>query len=294
MSTSIMLRLYLRNGLDKLTRRLLLLPVVCSLLVVSYSCRADNGMYTVGIVPQFDARRLYKIWRPILDELEQRTGLRFELTGSPTIPEFENKFMSGKLDFAYMNPYHMLLASESNGYTPLVRDVDRTLHGVLVVRQNSDIQNVHELDNVRVAFPAPNAIGASLQIRQELTDLFNINVEPVYVKSHDSVYLNVAVGQTIAGGGVQKTLKRQPENIRHKLRVIHSTTPISPHPLAAHPRVPEEIRNRVRDALISLGDSEHGKQMLSRIPISRIGSATMADYEPLKHMKLDRFYISSD
>ena len=289
-----MLFLTVCNIADKLVRRFMMLPAVFTMLVVSDSCIADNRIYSVGIVPQFDARRLYKIWRPILDELEQRTGLRFELKGSPTIPEFENKFMSGKFDFAYMNPYHMLLASESNGYTPLVRDVGRTLHGVLVVRRDSEIHSVQELENVKIAFPAPNAVGASMQLRQELTDQFNINVEPVYVKSHDSVYLNVAIGQTIAGGGVQKTLKRQPDNIRDKLRVIHSTTPISPHPLAAHPRVPEEIRDKVRDALISLGETESGRQMLSKIPISRIGSATMPDYEPLKNMKLDRFYISSN
>ena len=289
-----MLLMYLPNMLNQLKRSLIMLPAVFSILLVSYSSLAENSIYTVGIVPQYDARRLYKIWRPILDELEQRTGLRFELKGSPTIPRFENKFMSGEFDFSYMNPYHMLLASDAEGYIPLVRDVGRTLHGVLVVRQNSGIESVQELDNVKIAFPAPNAVGASLQIRQELTDEFNINVDPIYVKSHDSVYLNVAIGQTAAGGGVQKTLKRQPANIRNKLRVIHSTRPISPHPFAAHPRVPEEIRNKVRDALISLGESESGKQLLAEIPINRIGAAAMADYEPLKNMKLDRFFISSN
>jgi len=163
-----------------------------------------------------------------------------------------------------------------------------------VVHQDSDIQTVEELDNIKIAFPAPNAVGASLQIRQELTDKFHINIEPVYVKSHDSVYLNVVIGQTAAGGGVQKTLKRQPVIIRDKLRVIHSTTPIAPHPFAAHPRVPEEIRNTVRNAFIAIGESSHGKQMLAQIPINQIGPASMADYEPLKKMKLDRFYISSN
>ncbi|MBT8122773.1 MAG: phosphate/phosphite/phosphonate ABC transporter substrate-binding protein [Gammaproteobacteria bacterium] len=32
-------------------------------------------VYTFGVVPQFEQRKLLRIWRPILNELEQRTGL---------------------------------------------------------------------------------------------------------------------------------------------------------------------------------------------------------------------------
>lgn len=64
--------------------------------------------YTFGVVPQFQHRRILKIWRPILNEIEKQTGIKLNLTGTPTIPAFEKKIMKGDLDFAYMNPYHML------------------------------------------------------------------------------------------------------------------------------------------------------------------------------------------
>ncbi len=254
--------------------------------------KAGDKLYSVGIVPQFEVRRLYRIWRPILDQLEERTGLRFQIVGSPTIPSFETEFMSGIFDFAYMNPYHIMLASEAEGYIPLVRDVGRTLHGVLVVRKDSGIEKITDLQNKKVAFPAPNALGASLQMRQELADKFDIQIKPLYVKTHDSVYMNVVLGQAAAGGGVQKTLDRQLPEIRDLLQVIHRTTPVSPHPLAAHPRVPAEIRDQVRDALLAMGKSDAGRQLLTQVPIRQIGSATMQDYAPLKRMELERFYVS--
>jgi len=294
MDNVIKLHDYSYDFLYKLTCMLYRLLSIAIILAISNSSLAENKIYTVGIVPQFETKRLYKIWRPILDELEQRTGLRFELKGSPTIPKFENEFMSGNFDFSYMNPYHIMLASKSEGYIPLVRDVGRTLHGVLVVRKDSDIQTVEQLNNKKIAFPAPNAVGASLQIRQELTDKYHINVEPVYVKSHDSVYLNVVIGQTAAGGGVQKTLQGQPAKIRDRLRIIHSTTPIASHPFAAHPSVPEDTRDKVRDALIAIGESDSGKQMLTQIPINQIGPASIVDYAPINELGLNRFYISSN
>ena len=250
--------------------------------------------YTVGVVPQFEARKLHAIWRPILDQLEKETGYRFKLRGSPAIPDFEKEFVAGKFDFAYMNPYHVILANQHAGYIPLVRDHGRQLFGVLVVRKDSPIRSPKYLKDKAIAFPSPNALGASLQMRQELHDLFNISVKPRYVKTHDSVYLNVLLGETAAGGGVQKTLNRQKPEYKNSLRVIHTTKKVPPHPLAALPSVPEEVRTAVHKAMLKLGESEQGKKLLSKIPMKQIGPATMNDYQPLKRIGLERFYVAPE
>ena len=274
------------------TCRVLWIVGFLGLIAVTFAWAEEESgpVYTVGVVPQYEVRKLHRIWRPILDEIERRTNHRFKMIGSPTIPDFEREFMSGNFDFAYMNPYHILLASVREGYIPLVRDLGRTLHGVLVTRLDGGVDNVADLKGKVVAFPAPNAVGASLQIRQELTDKFRIEIQPHYVKTHDSVYLNVVLGQAAAGGGVQKTLSRQREEVRKLLKVIHRTTPISPHPFAAHPRVPEQVRREVREALLAIGASEAGRELLDKVPIARIGPASMDDYQPLHDMGLERFY----
>ena len=106
-------------------------------LLTSFTTFAEEKIYVVGIVPQYETHRLYAIWRPILTQLEKETGLKFKLRGSPTIPDFEREFLQGKFDFAYMNPYHVLLANQNQGYKPLIRDHGRKLYGVLVTRKDS-------------------------------------------------------------------------------------------------------------------------------------------------------------
>ncbi|QFY90469.1 phosphate/phosphite/phosphonate ABC transporter substrate-binding protein [Magnetovirga frankeli] len=246
--------------------------------------------FVFGVVPQFEVRKLHAIWRPILDRLQEKTGYRFALRGSASIPEFEQEFIQGRFDFAYMNPYHLVVANQKAGYIPLARDQGRQLFGVLVVRQDSAIQSPAELDGQVVAFPAPNALGASLQMRQELADRFGTTVIPSYVKTHDSVYLNVLLGKAAAGGGVQKTLNQQRPEYRDNLRIIHQTEKVAPHPLAALPRVPEEVRQRVTQALLEMGQSPPDQALLARIPMARIGKAELADYQPLLKMDLQRFY----
>lgn len=265
--------------------------LLCSLFVPSIAA-ADNTerIFTVGVVPQFEIRALHKIWRPILNRLEEKTGYRFKLQGSSTIPDFEREFIHGDFDFAYMNPYHLVIANKEAGYIPLVRDHGRKLFGILVTTKTSGITHPTDLNDKTVAFPAPNALGASLQMRQELFDNFGITVIPQYVKNHDSVYLNVLLGNVVAGGGVQKTLNRQKKEYRDNLQIIYKTRPVAPHPFAVLPSVPLEIRNHICEALLSMGDNAEDQALLKKIPIQRIGVATLADYEPLLSLGLERFY----
>lgn len=260
------------------------------LLLVTPQAKAQEQVYTVGIVPQFEARKIRRIWQPIINYLKQETGYHFIIKGSPTIGEFEQELFRGEFDFAYMNPLHLVIGNKNEGYIPLLRDVDRTLQGILVVKKDSTIKNVNQLAGQTIAFPAPHALGASILIRQALEDQFNLEFKPRYAKSHDSVYLNVLLGKTRAGGGVLQTLDRQSPEYKAQLRVIYTTREVPSHPIAVLPTVPKEVAKAVQQALLKLGKSPEGKQLLRAIPIERIDTTSLNDYAPLKTMGLERFY----
>ncbi len=267
------------------------------ILLLSWNCFASDiekadveRVYTIGIVPQFDIRRLHDIWTPILNELQARTGYRFMIRGSATIPTFEQELISGTFDFAYINPFHALIANRSVGYIPLLKDVGRQLHGIIVVAKDSPIESVTELAGKTIAYPAPNALGATLLVKAELQDKYGISTSQRYVLTHSSVYLNVALGEVVAGGGVQKTLDRQSPAIREAVKVLYKTRGVAAHPIASHPRVPESVRQDVIDALLAIGKTEAGKALLARIPMKQIDTASLTDYKSIDDMKLERFY----
>lgn len=264
------------------------------LLAVILSGIAKAETFTVGIVPQYEAIRSHQIWRPIWAYVEKETGYQFKIEGAPSISDFEIAYGRGDFDIAYMNPYLITIANNKEGYQPIVRDVARKLYGILVVRADSNFNTPADLDGQILAFPAPNSLGASLQMRQELHDIFHINIHPVYVKSHDSVYLNVTLKQAAAGGGVQKTLQSQKDNIKNSLKIIHQTTPVAPHPIAVHPRVPAEAKEAITQALLKLASTDEGIELLKEVPIQKLGRATQEDYQPLEKMDLQRFYQEPD
>lgn len=251
--------------------------------------KAANRTYTFGVVPQFEQRKLYGIWAPVIKELEKRTGLAFKLVTTLNIKDFEKELADGRFDFVYSNPYHILVEGRKQGYMPLVRD-SAPLRGILVVRKDSPVQRPSDLGNKVVAFPSPNALGASLMMRADLERVHHASVKPLYVKTHSSVYLHVVKGLTEAGGGVEKTLQEQDAAVRDALRIIYTTRPMPSHPVAAHPRVTKGDRDAVRRALLAMGETSEGRDLLSKIPVKQIKAASMADYEVMADWGLESYW----
>lgn len=252
---------------------------------------ASAAEYRVGVVPQFEAQRLNKVWQPILDELAERTGDRFVLVTNKSIPEFEKAFQRGDFDLAYMNPWHAVVAYESQQYSPIVKDGDRKLKGILVVRKDSGISDIQQLDGAEIAFPAPNALGASLLMRADLKVIHGIDIVPKYVDTHSSVYLNVALQTTKAGGGVKRTLKEQSPALQDMLTVLYETRAVNPHPIVVHPRVPADTSRRIAEALLAMAAETDAQKLLAEIPMRRAVPATIDDYLPLMDWGLHDFYV---
>lgn len=246
--------------------------------------------YTFGVVPQYDQRQLFAIWKPLLEELQRRTGLSFKLAAMPTIPAFEKEFLKGGYDFAYLNPYHVLKANKSHGYLPLIRD-STSLHGILVVRRDSPVKSPSELNGKVVAFPSPNALGASLLMRADLARVHHAEVSPLYVKTHDSVYLHVVKGLAAAGGGVEKTLAEQEEPIRDALRIIYTTRDLPSHPIVVSPRIPRADAEKVRRAFIEMAATKEGQELLAKVPMKKPVSTSMDDYAPVMKWGLEAFWV---
>lgn len=258
------------------------------MLLVVMTGVANAATYKLGIVPQFKADELTKRWQPIITELKKQ-GVELKFVAAPSIPEFEKRLKKGEYDFAYMNPYHLLVANKRQGYQPVVRDHGRQLKGILVVPKNADVKSVKDLSGKPMAFPAPNALGASLLMRAELAQKEGVKVAPKYVKTHKAVYRNVAFGGAAAGGGVLRTFNSQPDEVKSRLKIVYETSKVSPHPLASHPRVPANIVEKVQKVFLQMGESDDGKQKLAKIPMKKVGPATLADYKDLDALGLEMF-----
>ncbi len=270
--------------------------IMCSLLVFA-SVRAEaaeKSSYTFAVVPQTSVSDTYEKWTPFLKKLSSVTGIEFTMMPYNSIGQFRAAVLKGEPDFAYMNPYQEVEAKEAQGYIPLVRD-SAQLVGILVVNKDSAIRSVKDLEGKEIIFPA-HAFAASVYMRALLAEKEKVHFKPLLVKSHGSVYRAVASNSVSAGGGIVKTLSQESDDIKSQLTTIYETPHTVSHPIAAHPRVPAAVRQKVAAAILNLAMDKANATMFKNIQISEpVAANYQKDYLPLKKLgKMLRKYEEAD
>jgi phosphonate transport system substrate-binding protein len=267
------------------------LASLCCLLPLSAAANPPaESSYSFSVAPQFERRKLFTIWQPIVDDLQRRTGLRFALVTSLSVGEYDIDVKNGRYDFIYVNPYMVPLIDKQPGYQPLIRDA-APLHGILVVRKDSPLQRVEDLRDKTLAVPSMAALGASLLLRAELDRDFAVKTRPIIAKTHSSVFLHVVNGLADAGGSVQKALAEQDDRVRDSLKVLHRTRDVPSHPIAGHQRVPLKVREQVRQAFLEMSADPQGRSLLAEVPMREAVATRAEDYQVLKTLKLDSYLV---
>ena len=254
---------------------------------------AEGSTLTFGIVLQQTASKLLQSWGPLLQWLSQRTGHDIQFKTAPDIPTFESRLQKGEYDFAYMNPYHFTVFNRTAGYQAVVRARNKRIHGIIVVRRDSDIAELDDLEGQQIAFPAPAAFAATVLPRANLA-ASGVQVEPRYVSSHDSVYRAVAGGFYPAGGGVVRTLRSAAPEIRDQLRVLWKSPGYTPHAIAVHQRVPAHWVDALRQALTEVHQTEDGRIVLERLKISGFQDASDDDWDDVRALNIDALMGKAD
>ncbi|QEL54856.1 phosphate/phosphite/phosphonate ABC transporter substrate-binding protein [Chromobacterium paludis] len=269
-----------RPNSTRLAFAALLLPAA---LLLCSPARADKPVIHVGIVPQQSALALARSWGPLLQYLGRPCALDLQFETAPDIPSFERRVAKGLYDLVYFNPLHYVQFHDSVGYQALAREKDTKLVGLIVVRKDSPIQDVRQLEGKTLALPAPEAFAASVLPRAEL-DAMGVHVGVRYVGSHDSVYLAVRQGLFPAGGGINRTWSQQPDAVRQELRILWQTPPHTPHAFATRPGMPDSQRQCLLQAMTHLPDTPEGQALLQHVNLKPLTAARDEDWNDIRRL----------
>jgi ABC-type phosphate/phosphonate transport system substrate-binding protein len=244
-----------------------------------------SGPVSFGVVPQQTARELARVWTPILTYLHTKTGYDFWLQTAPDIPTFEARLAAGAYDLAYMNPYHYVVFHQTPGYVAFAKEKAQQVRGIVVVHKDSPYQSLPDLRDHTLAFPAPAAFAASVLTQAHLAEE-GVPFTPVYVVSHDSVYLSVAQGLYVAGGGMLRTLQMAPPAVRHHLRILWTSPPYPSHAFAAHPRVPVAIVEQVLHAMGAMHQDPEGLALLQPLQVQGLDAAHDHEWDAVRTLHI--------
>jgi phosphonate transport system substrate-binding protein len=244
---------------------------------------ATPRIYTFGVVPQQAPALLAETWAPALAALSHRSGVELRFATAPDVPTFERRLAAGEYDLAYMNPYHFVVFNERPGYRALARAQGERIQGLMVVHRDSPVRTLQELAGSTLAFPTPAAFAASLLVQSELRRR-NIPFTAQIVKSHNSVYRDVALGLYPGGGGVPRTFDLIDDDVRKELRVLWTSSSYTTHAIATHPALDPAVTDKIWQAMAKMPADAGESESLKRIGFRGFERANDADWDDIRRL----------
>lgn len=257
-------------------------------LELSAQHKAPLKEYVVGIHPLHNPKRLMEVYGPVIEYINANIPeASFKLEASRNYEEFENKLYKGHYDLAMPNPYQTI-RSLKHGYRVFGKMADdQDFRGIILVRKDSGIHQVTDLRGKAVAYPAKSALAATM-LPQYYLQIHGIDVnqdiENRYVGSQESAILGVLRGHVAAAATWPvpwKAFVMEHPDQASQLEVKWETESLLNNGWVVRQDVPADLAARFATLLFSLQESEDGRRMLARLPISRFEPATDATYAPV-------------
>lgn len=236
---------------------------------------AEERTFVVAVAPNQPPVVLHKVWSPFVAELSRAAGVRLELKLYERVGVFIDDCDAGVPDLIFAAPNLFFLAHQKEGYLPLVRS-RAMLKGVIFVRKDSPVKSIRDLEGKTIAFVGPKSICSVVTRHSLASSRPPIELNASFIGSTINVAKAVLLGKVDAGATLEGPLLTEVGDGSDQLRRIFETPPVASHPLAAHPRVPEEVRERIAAAVLALAGSAEGQRLLAGV---RLAEPIRADFD---------------
>ncbi len=245
---------------------------------------SSPSLLRFAIVPQQSPRELAKRWGPIIQYISERANVPLQFQTANSLTTYQQEMKAGVYDIAFINAYYYVAFSKEAGYKVFAQEKDAKFISIMVVRKDSPVQTIEELNGKQLAFPGPTAV-TSLLANTHLKAR-NVHFSTNYVLSMDSVYRAVAKGLFPAGLGEARTFGSMEPEIRDQLRVLWSADPMPPFTFSAHPRVPPASLQKIQQAMLAMADDPKGLELLKAVNMKGFAVAHASEYEAIRKLKL--------
>jgi len=255
----------------------------------SESSATKKRTLVFGVHPLHNPTLLLRRYGPIIDYLNQNfDDVQFRLEASRNYEEYDKKLADRVFEFALPNPYQTVTARKYGYHVFGKMGDDQDFRGIILVRRDGPIQNLEDLKGKRISYPAKTALAATMMPQFFLfTHGINVNsdVENLCVGSQESSIMNVYLGNVSAGATWpipwNAFIKEHPEQAA-ELEVKWQTDSLINNSLVARDDMPPDLVEKVATLLVTLKDTDSGRAMLDRLPISEFDRANDAQYDVIQ------------
>jgi phosphonate transport system substrate-binding protein len=226
----------------------------------------DPDPLRVGLIPNISPEEVEARYEPLGNYLSEQLGREVELSVPTSYPAVVEAMTSGELDLAYFGGLTYVQARNQADVTPLVTEVnprtgDTTYRSIIIVPDQSGVQEVEEIEGRTFAFGSANSTSGSLypaiMLEEAGIDYRTDLGEYTYTGGHDATAQAVSNGGVDAGGVEDRILYRlQDEGAvdEETVRVIEESDPIEGYPWAVRAALSDDLKEQIAQAFLDIED----------------------------------------
>jgi len=239
--------------------------------------------YVFGVHPFKSQTKLSKMFRPLINYLEEQLGAKIIFKRAKDYESAMNALIAGDVDISYMGPApYAILDSQHPGKIRICAAVlnkgKTTFKGVIIAREDSGIKLLQDLKGKKFAFGSRKSTLSCYMPAHMLMEagVFN-SISYDFYGHHDKVAINVLRGKVDAGGLKPSVAKKY---LGKGIKIIAESAPVYEHMIVVGPNVDSATYEKISSALLNVKDSD----VYTSIKKSLTGFAKVApsDYDNLK------------
>ena len=248
-------------------------------LLFAWSPTAWSQSYSFGVVPQRSVLLTAKYWNPILAYIGRKSGVSLEFATRKSAQDYSSAESRGEFDFVFNN--HIFAPSHAAAaYQVIARSAGKPLHGQIVVPADSSIRALHDLEGREVGFPSKiGFVGYAVPMAALIQA--KVSVKPVFGGNQEGILAQLRSGTIPAAGVNSRVLQEYAGRENFAYRPLWTSEAFLDIPVAAHPRVPAQITQAVRRALIGMAHDPEGRGILEA-SAAVIGQEPPFGFEPAR------------
>lgn len=235
-----------------------------------------------------------KGYQPLIEYMEQKLGKRVELVQRKTYREVNDLIEAGEIDLGFICTLSYVEAERQFGAkllaVPQVRG-STMYRSVTIVRKESDINSIHDLQGVRFAFTDPMSFSGRAAMIGELAKIDktpeNTFGSVIFTFSHDNslraVYEGVVDAACMDSIVFAYTEFLYPE-ITDQLRIIHSSPSVGNPPVVMGPKATDEEIQIILDILLNMHLNEQGKKALDALMFDKFVAGDNHSYQYIRDL----------
>ncbi|VAW98485.1 Phosphonate ABC transporter phosphate-binding periplasmic component (TC 3.A.1.9.1) [hydrothermal vent metagenome] len=237
--------------MNSTTHKLLIISILTTVLFTSNSLAVAEDELLMGSVAMDIPAVMYKRLHPLTEYLSKTIGLNVSLKLSPNMKEAINEVATNNVHISYLTPVAYIKAHEKGQARLVAKTITKgqsSFQLMIVVRQDSQIKSVADLDQKRFAFGDPAAL-LQRAVVVEAGHKLDQFAEVKYLGHYDNIARGVKNGDFDAGI-LKDTLV--PKWQDKGLRVIYASPALPPYNIVVNGELADPLFQKIKSAFLNL------------------------------------------